>query len=68
LIGIFRVALLFICQGALPLSSSSSSAATLIGYHMLSDLSTTFFTFFGTFFQKSFLLSDSAQRILIIDY
>ena len=51
---IFRVALLFICQGSsasgLPSALLSLSAATLIEYHMSFALSTAFFTFFSTCF------------------
>ena len=51
---IFKVALLFICQGSsasgLPSALLSLSAATLIEYHMSFALSTAFFTFFSTCF------------------
>ena len=51
---IFRVALLFICQGSsasgLPSALLSLSAATLIEYHMSFALSTAFFNFTALFF------------------
>ena len=50
-LGIFRVALLFICQRSVFLSLLLFSAATLISYHDRFRLSTTFFDFFKSFFQ-----------------
>ena len=65
LFGIFRVALLFICQGALLTAYPSRlstffrsfsvgslfSLTTFIGYHIFIILSTTFFNFFRSFFE-----------------
>jgi len=50
-LGIFRVALLFICQRSVILLLLLFSAATLISYHDRFRLSTTFFDFFKSFFQ-----------------
>ena len=45
--GIFRAALLFICQGSVfAFCSLLSSATTLIEYHIFVSVSTTFFIFF----------------------
>ena len=49
-LGIFRVALLFICQRSMFCVSLLFSAATLISYHNRFRLSTTFFRFFQIFF------------------
>ena len=55
--GIFRAALLFICQGsALAFRLLLSSATTLIEYHIFAALSTTFFKFFHFFKENIFTL------------
>jgi len=48
-LGIFRVALLFICQRSVFLSLLLFSAATLISYHDRFRLSTTFLIFLNLF-------------------
>ena len=79
LFGIFRVALLFICQGALLTAYPSRlptffrsfsvgslfSLTTLIGYHMFFILSTTFFHFFHFLFWllSKSILSAPADRM-----
>ena len=50
-LGIFRVALLFICQRSISFVVVLFSAATLISYHNRFRLSTTFFDFFKSFSQ-----------------
>ena len=50
-LGIFRVALLFICQRSVILLLLLFSAATLISYHDRFRLSTTFFEIFSSFFR-----------------
>ena len=56
-LGIFRVALLFICQRSVFLSLLLFSAATLISYHDRFRLSTTFFDFFKSFFNRKTFVS-----------
>ena len=51
-LGIFRVALLFICQRSMCFVVVLFSAATLISYHDRFRLSTTFFDFFKSFFNR----------------
>ncbi|MBD9124997.1 MAG: hypothetical protein EGP68_09690, partial [Lachnospiraceae bacterium] len=71
LFGIFRVALLFICQGAVPLKKyffsknicSVSQKAYLV-YHKQFCLSRTFFILFSSFFRN--LVAHHSQQQLII--
>ncbi|MBR2948961.1 MAG: hypothetical protein IKC46_03775, partial [Lachnospiraceae bacterium] len=55
--GIFRVALLFICQGTF----CCHSQATQSSYHLVSCLSTTFSKFFQTFL-KHFCFRRACQQ------
>ena len=72
LFGIFRVALLFICQGAVPLKKyffskniCSVSQKAYLFYHKQFCLSRTFFILFSSFF-RNLIAHHSQQQFIIL--